>query len=115
MKICEDCPEDLTGTPANTKLCRDCANERQRERVRQQKRKRLCKFCKKELIKPVAATKFCPPCAKIRRYMTNKELLAKNISHEIVKPVRGAKVAAKIADAVAKDKSYCMDSGSPYY
>lgn len=75
---------------------------------------RICKHCPAELINPAGATKYCPPCAKISRYMNQKELLEKNAIREIVKPSPGEKVAAKIADAVAKDKSYCMDAGSPY-
>ena len=115
MRICEDCPEDLTGTPPKTILCRDCANERQRERVRQQKRKRICQFCKKELVNPKRATKYHAPCHKTVQAMSRQEL-QKNLAHKRnIRLTGGEKVAAKIADAVAKDKSYCMDEGSPYY
>lgn len=116
MKTCKTCPTDITGRTTTTKFCSPCAKERVRARAKRQKKKRICKHgdCGQELINPKIATKYCTPCAKIRRVMTNKLLLEKKVIQEAVKPSPGETVAAKIADAVAKDKSYCMDGGSPY-
>lgn len=112
MKICEDCPTDITDLPCNCKMCKPCANNRRLARGREQ-RNRNCKHCKTKLINPGRGVKYCATCRPIVKAMQYRDRQIELASQRGITLARGSTVAAKIARIVAADKSYCIDYGSP--
>ena len=114
MKICEDCPASII---SKRTLCEDCAKERQRARVRAQKKtQRFCKApcCRRVLQNPKKATKFCKYCSDIRNNMTTKERRDATKEAAPRRLIGGERVSALIAAKVRADPSYAQEDSSGY-
>jgi hypothetical protein len=113
LKLCKDCPTDITDTHRQTKFCKPCVENRKRARSRAQSKERRCFMCKDKLVNPGRGTKYCSPCKVVVVAMDKQQQRRNAASNKYTKRTGGESVAAKIARIVAADSSYCTDYGSP--
>lgn len=114
MKLCKDCPTDITETCAGTKLCRPCNKARILARSRAQAQDRRCFQCEDKLVNPDRGTKYCVPCKVIIKAMSKQQQRRNVASQRNTRHTGGEKVAAKIARIVAADNSYDTEDRSGY-